>query len=158
MALTTTLKIWPTYQKKIEALREKEDRYFDEKNYFAYFYTAIVGEGTVIIQGATDGLCKIIDKAVKSATKTISLSDYSDILEVASGGEIDIGGYLNTGGKGISDAIDYMTDYENFDEIGRAYKKYYGPVFDTIANAADGVADIAVESYKNTCQFFKNLF
>lgn len=150
-SLKTTLKIMPTYLEKANKLDDKIDAYVADGNVFGAVFTGIIGEGTTIIQGATDGICKIIDK-------TLHLSDISDVIEIATGGKIDIGGYLKKGGQGISDAFDYITDLDNYSDIGRYYKEFYGQIGDGIATGAKAVADVAVGACESIGNFFKKLF
>lgn len=150
-ALITTLKILPPYLAKTHKYDVLSDQYLEDGNFLAAIYTRVVNEGVTIAQGAVDGVCKIIDK-------TLHLSDISDAIEIISGGSIDIGGWFATGGKGISDAVDYITSIDNFKDISEAYKSFYGGIFKEMCETASDVKDFLICGCDSVKSFFDELF
>ena len=150
-SLITTLKILPPYLAKTRKYDVRSDQYLKDGNFLAAIYTRAVNGSVTIVQGTVDGVCKIIDK-------TLRLSDVSDAIEIISGGSIDIGGWFATGGKGISDAVDYITNIDNFKDISEAYKSFYGGISEEICETASDVKDFLICGCDSVKSFFAELF
>lgn len=127
--IKTAFKVAPTYLEKYEA--------------------GEIDSGIIAAQGITDVVCKSLDK-------TFHLSDASDVIEIVTGGKVDIGGYLRDAGQEISDSVDAFATSDSYKGWKGYMKDYYeGGLVGTIVDVGSKIIDGGFGIVKDVGKFFR---